>query len=170
MQTYLSQLIEDLELASQNPVEVPDYKLLNPNHPAIEYGLDYIVAWECAPDVPMPEAFGFPLEAFPPHEQLTEEQAEQLNNAILKLWEANRIIADLPARLPSQLVLYKELRLKWQEQTVRFLPDGNMHLEFCYYVHGECPWGMDFCTCKDEEWYNDSLDMGAETEESELPF
>lgn len=170
MQNYISQLCEDLELASQKPVEIPDYKLLNPNHPAVDYGLDYIVAWECAPDTPIHEAFGFPVEAFPPPEQLTEAQATQLNEAILKLWEANNVIADLPTRLPSQLVLYKELRLKWQDSTVRLLPDGEMHLDFCYYVEGECPWGMDFCTCKDQDWYKESGDMDIDTPEGELPF
>jgi len=42
MQSYVSQLLEDLELASQKPVPIPDYKLLNPNHPALDYeGLGY---------------------------------------------------------------------------------------------------------------------------------
>lgn len=173
MQTYLSQLLEDLELASQKPIEIPDYTLLNPNHPAVEYGLDYIVAWECAPDLPMSEAFGFPAEAFPPPEQLTEEQAAQLNTAILKLWEVNNIIADLPEVLPAQQVVYGEFRKKWQESTIQLLPEGHLHLEFCYYVQNECPWGMDFCTCKNEDWYNEDIeDMNNPVEKNpdDLPF
>ncbi len=127
--------------------------MLNPDHPAIDYGLDYIVAWECAPDEQMPDVFGINAAAFPPPEKLTEEQALRINQAILKLWEVNHILADLPEKLPSHLILYRELRKKWQEDTIRIMPGGNMHLEFCYYVPEECPWGMDFCTCKDADWF-----------------
>jgi len=118
----------------------------------------------------MYEVLGFPIEALPPPEKLTEEQAAQLNDAILKLWEVNNIGADFPVRLPSQIVLYKEFRLKWQEATIRLLPAGNCHLDFCYYVENECPWGMDFCTCKDEDWYKEVDIEPKDASDDSLPF
>lgn len=171
MEPYITQLIEDLEKVAQERLECPDYTILNPDHPAIDYGLDYVVALECAPDLPFYEAFGIPAEAFPPPEQLSEEQAQKVNQAILKLWEVNHVFANLPEKLPSQLILYRELRKRWQEDTIRVLPDGNTHIEFCHYVVGSCPWGMDFCTCKDEEWYGEDDDREKYTEDdTELPF
>ncbi len=76
MQTYINQLVEDLLQAAATKVPIPDYTLLHPNHHALEpqYGgmLDYIVAWETAPDEPMTKVFGIVAEAFPPPEQLSE--------------------------------------------------------------------------------------------------
>lgn len=159
MQTYISQLLEDLELATQKTIPIPDYTLLNPNHPAVEYGLDYIVAWECAPQESMSSAFGISSEAFPPPEMLTEEQAEKVCTAILKLWEANRIIADLPKTLPASTIVYGVLRDRWQGEGIQLLPEGHLHLEFCYYEPEHCPWGMDFCMCKDFDWHKDDNAM-----------
>lgn len=177
MEKYISQLLEDLNQAAKQPIEPPNYALLNPDHPALEpqYGgiLDYIVAWETAPDEPMEKVFGIVAEAFPPPEQLNELQAQQVNEAILKVWEANSIFAVLPEILPSQLILYRELRKKWQTGTVRLLAKENTHINFCYYVHNECPWGMDFCTCKNEDWYNEDVeDMNNSVERNpdDLPF
>jgi hypothetical protein len=169
MEQYISQLLEDIEQAAAHKLECPDYTLLYPDHPAIAYGLDYIVAWECAPDIPMAEAFGIPAEAFPPPEQLTEEQAGKLNEAILKLWTVNNMYANLPEKLPSQVILYRSLRKQWQEGTVRLLPEGNTGIGFCSYVVGECPWGIDFCTCKDEDWYNEDIDMDDFKNDNKLP-
>ncbi len=79
----------------------------------------------------------------------------------------------MPEILPSQLILYRELRQKWQTGTVRLLPEGNTEIDFCYYVHNECPWGMDFCTCKNEDWYNEEVeDMNNSIEKNpdDLPF
>jgi hypothetical protein len=124
----------------------------------LDYGLDYLVTWETAPDEPMTKVFGIVAEAFPPPEQLSELQARQVNEAILKVWETNSIFAVLPEILPSQLILYRELRQKWQTGIVRLLPEGNTEIDFCYYVHNECPWGMDFCTCKNEDWYHEEVE------------
>ncbi len=171
MEQYTIQLIEDLEKIAQKPLECPDYTLLFPDHPALKHGLDYIVAWECAPDISFQNGFGIIHEAFPPVEQLTEVQAQRINQAILKLWEVNNLFAKLPEKLPSQLILYRELRNMWQKGTFRLLPDGNTEIDFCHYVEGSCPWGIDFCTCKDEDWYNEEDDMNMEDNDpSTLPF
>ncbi len=59
--------------------------------------------------------------------------------------------------MPAQTILYRELRKEWQEGAIRILSNddgGMMGIEFCHYNGETCPWGMNFCTCKDEEWYN----------------
>jgi len=176
MQTYITQLIEDLTYRTNNPVAPPDYKLLHPNHHALEpqYGgmLDYIVSWECAVDEPMAKVFGIAPEAFPPPEQLTEAQATQVNEAILALWAAHRIIADYPSEVPA-LVLYRVLRNSWAEDGVQLITGGSMHKEFCNYYPEECPWGTEFCACKNEDWYNEDVeDMNNSVEKNpdDLPF
>jgi hypothetical protein len=170
MDHYVAQLLEDLAQAAQQPLPIPDYKLLHPDHPAVEYGLDYIVAWEMAPDIPMPVAFGLPAEALPPPELLTEAQAAQLCAALLKLWEVNRIGAVLPEPLPPASVVYRELRRKWQESTIQLLPDGCLNLEFCDYEVSACPWGPEFCMCLDYPTLPDDLDDLPDPEPGALPF
>ncbi|MEM6298130.1 MAG: hypothetical protein AAF740_05510 [Bacteroidota bacterium] len=171
MEEYIKQLVEDLTTMAKTPLECPDYKLLYPNHPAIKAGLDYILAWEVAPDIPMTEAFDLLPETFPHPEQLKETQATRLNQAIINLWEANRIFVSVPERVPSQLIVYRELRDLWQTGTIRLLPNGNTTLGFCSYEAETCPWGEEFCTCKDEDWYNEDVDMdNYEKDGGELPF
>jgi len=169
MQHYLDQLLADLAQAAEQPLPIPDYKLLNPDHPALEYKLDYIVAWETAPDLPMPEAFGLAAEALPPPEMLTEAQADQLNAAVLKLWEVNSLFAVLPETRPPPLVVYRELRHKWLHDTIRLLPDGCSHLEFCAYNVSECPWGPEFCSCQHDPALPYDLEI-PNPEPGELPF
>ncbi|WP_338765167.1 hypothetical protein WAF17_01095 [Bernardetia sp. ABR2-2B] len=173
MQQYINQLVEDLDEKSQTKIEAPDYTLLNPDHPAIEYGLDYLVAWECAPDLTYSEVFEIPNEAFPPAKMLNDKQAKQVFDAIVNLLRVNNIELSLPECLPSFLVLYRELRREWKEGSIRIMPDddGRTHIDFCHYNGKTCPWGMDFCTCKDEDWYNEDYDIdNFSTNDEDLPF
>jgi hypothetical protein len=162
MEQYIAQLIEDLNLLAQQPIEPPNYALLNPDHPALEpqYGgmLDYIVSWECGTDEPMEKVFGIAAEAFPPYEQLTEAQATQLCEAILNLWAVNRLVADIPEGVPP-LILYKVLRQSWEEDGIKLITDGSMHREFCNYFQEDCPWGIDYCRCKDFDFSDTSNEM-----------
>jgi hypothetical protein len=103
----------------------------------------------------MTEAFGISADSFPSMDKLTESQAKDVNEAILNLWSVNRIYANFPENFLSQLIIYRELRKKMQEDTIRLFPDGDTHIEFCSYEPESCPWGMDFCICKDSEWFNE---------------
>jgi len=167
MQTYINQLVEDLNEKAQTKIEAPDYKLLNPDHPALEAGLDYLVAWERAPYLTYFEVFGIANEAFPAVEKLNEEQAKQVVEAIVNLLEVNDIKAGFPKHFPSYSILYYELRKEWQSRKIRIMPDedGVTIIDFCHYNGETCPWGMDFCTCKDEEWYLTKEELEKEQEE-----
>ncbi len=173
MEQYIFQLLEDLNLAARQPVEPPNYALLNPDHPALEpqYGgmLDYIVSWECAKNEPMEKIFGISPSAFPPPEMLTEAQASQLCQAILKLWEVNSLLADIPNEVPP-LILYGVLRKSWAEDGIQLITGGNMHKEFCSYEPEHCPWGLDYCQCKNFEPFNMPDDMDSSpTNPDDLP-
>ena len=47
MKKYIEQLLADLAAATHNLPPTPNYKVLYPDHPAHDFGLEYIVAWEC---------------------------------------------------------------------------------------------------------------------------
>ena len=166
MQNYISQLLSDLENAKKNIPPPVDYKLLYPDHPAFSYGLEYIVEWEMAPDSSMDDLFGIKAEQLPPDDKLSEGQAEQLVQAILELWGTFNIGADIPNEDIPALLIYKVLRNRWETGTARYMSEGMTHLEFCHYVPEECPWGMEFCQCK--EFANESTEEEDEMKDTEL--
>ncbi|GEM_PF-430356 len=170
MQSYITQLLHDLKAAQNNLPPPKDYALLYPNHPAAhpkyEGDLDYIIEWEMGDAQPMEELFGISPNALPPVEQLTNEQAESLCHAILELWQAFNILADFPDDVPAKL-LYRAFRNYWIEHPVSYTSTGRLHLEFCHYIPEQCPWGLEYCTCKDliAEREKYSVQMTPEQEE-----
>lgn len=168
MQAYLNHLLEDLANAKSKVPPPKDYSLLYPEHPAADPqydgDLDYIIALEMGEEYPMSELFEIERSALPPAEQLTDDQAETLCEAILDLWAAFNICADFPENIPPKL-LYKVLRNRWHGQPVSYIPEGTLHLEFCHYEPTECPWGMELCTCKDIQFEHIPM-----TEEEEAYF
>jgi hypothetical protein len=152
MQNYVTQLLSDMETAKKQLPTIPNPKIMYPDHPSHDYDLSYIAEWEMAPRHAMNDLFGIKVEQFPPEEKLSAEQVEQLTTGILELWASYRILADFPEIVPLR-TLYTVLLKRWAEKPTQFISQGNIHLEFCHYEPAECPWGMDFCTCK--EFAND---------------
>jgi hypothetical protein len=161
MQTYITQLLSDLEASQNNQPEKVDYKLLYPNHPAAspEYEgyMDYMIEWEKAPRWRFDDLFGIKSEVFPPVDKLTVEQMTALTDGILQLWASFNIGAViLDDKIPVETV-YRVLVNYWKTETVRYVSEGTLNIEFCHYDENDCPWGYDFCTCKD--FTDDDLDM-----------
>ena len=102
MQTYINQLLADLENAKTNQPPKVDYKLLYPEHPAndplYEGMMDYMMEWDHAPEWTMNDLFGIDAVVFPPIEKLNGEQTEQLVQGILELWASFNIGADILIR------------------------------------------------------------------------
>ena len=156
MQKYVNQLIADLKAAKNNIPEKPNVRVLYPDHPALDYGLDYIAEWERAPRISMNDLFGIDGVVFPDAAKLSDAEMEALTDAILELWGAFNFAADFPDNVPIHLV-YTELVKTWRNEAVQYTSSGTCHLEFCDYDPSECPWGMEFCTCK--EFANNDMDM-----------
>jgi hypothetical protein len=154
MQNYVSQLLSDMKAAEKNLPTNVDYSLLHPEHPAADAGLNFIIEYEMSPRHTMDDLFGIKAEQFPPEAKLTDEQIEQLTDAILQLWAAFNILADFPDVVPLR-TLYTVLLKRWTEETTQYVSEGHIHLEFCDYEPERCPWGNDYCTCK--EFANESM-------------
>lgn len=153
MQKYLTQLLNDLIDAGNHPPEKMDYKLLYPDHPAAdpEYEgvMDYMIEWEYAPEWKMDDLFGIEVERFPPADKLTEEQMTELVSYIIELWGDFNIQPHIPDTNPPSKVVYKVLLEYWKNKTVQYISEGWLHIEFCNYDETNCPWGYDYCTCKE---------------------
>ena len=154
MEHYINQLLQDLKEAQNNKPTIPDYSALYPDHqandPQYEGAMDYMMEWELAPYYPMNVLFGLEAEAFPPAEQLTDDQMKQLIAGILELWGEFNIHADLPEEAPNQLV-YKALIDKWKNDTIQYISVGTLHVEFCDYNTADCQWGEEYCMCIEYE-------------------
>ncbi len=151
MQTYIPQLLYDLEAAKEyeRPTE-PDYKILYPDHPAAdpqyEGELDHIIAWEKGKRYSAEALFGIPHAAFPPAKQLVEGQIIDLNAAILSLWRFYRIELSYPEN-GNPTVLYNYLVQEWGEGKFPLMPENGICCkETCDYNPEVCIWG-EACTC-----------------------
>ncbi len=169
MQKYVQQLLADLKAARKIKPKTPDYKTLYPNHPAWDYGLDYVVEWEMAPERTMEDLFGIAPMAFPPEDKLSDPQVKKIAIAILKLWESHHIEASFPETAPYRLV-YKVLVQCWQEETLNYSAHGDTCIHICNHNLDYCVWGQEHCTCKEyaEDWKD--FDQSSTSPTSELPF
>lgn len=169
MKRYLLQLIEDLRAAKQlAPKQKPRDEMNEEEFWDELIEIDRIIDEE--PDQPLHNIFGIDPQSFPTPEKLTNQQAQLLSAEILELWAAFNIDAVYPENFPLEK-LYPLLVAKFKEPYLHF-PMGMTSIEFCNYEPKECPFGEEYCMCK--EWSFDAQDdFSDEVEKSDpdsLPF
>lgn len=146
MQKYINQLIEDLRTAKKYAPIHKEQSLMSDTEICEELEeIDRIIDEE--PDKPLHNIFGIDPIVFPPLEKLTDIQAQQLADEILALWGVFNIEAVYPEKFPKDK-LYPLLVQKFKEPFMYF-PMGQTGIEFCHYEPEECPFGNEFCMCKD---------------------
>jgi len=165
MQRYIEQLIEDLDLAANNPPN-PAY-IETPPHLD-----DYpqIAELALAPFQSIEELTGISEEAFPHVLDLSVEECEAVNEAIFRVFESLHIeLVDAPEDLPPEM-LYDVLTSNW-DYGVQYLPSSGFDLELCTGDPETCPYG-EFCDCdEDPDFLMDEPPSDFDHEEdSELPF
>lgn len=91
--------------------------------------------------------FGLEPEQFPPPERLTDEQLDALTQALIRLWAAFNFTAVVPSIAPGR-VLYP-LLLKKMLEPATVMDFGHVGVEFCDYEPERCPFGIEWCSCKE---------------------
>ena len=140
MQKYLTQLLEDLEAAANNPpqatyIEIPPHLESLPD--AAELAL--------VPFKPISEWTGIDSKVFPEMIQLSANQMEKLNQAIFRVLESILVeITDIPEDIPPER-LYDVLTWCWDDP-VQYLPSTGFDLELCTGDPYTCPYG-ELCDC-----------------------
>ncbi|MBW6536425.1 MAG: hypothetical protein K0B11_15555 [Mariniphaga sp.] len=158
MQNYLVHLISDMRQAAGR---VPQSRI-----PDGEFDPDYMLELEESAGKPMSQWFGLEKVAFPPSEKLTVEQLELMATEFEKLWAAYSFEPDFPEGLPAKR-RYELLR-EYLDYPTQHWPGGwQHHFEFCDYEPENCPFGSEFCKCKDFE--DDEIEMKPKNKD-ELPF
>ena len=148
IQQYVDYLIIDLQNAKKN---VPEETKPGEGYEAFE---EHMMALEESPDMRLSDIFGISEEVFPPSEKLTDSQLEQLNAAILDMWDAFNIEASCPENVPAKL-LYPALVEQFKIET-QYWPGWTKGLELCNFEPDKCPFGKEYCTCK--EYFPDESD------------
>jgi hypothetical protein len=158
MQHYLTHLISDMHQAAG---QVPQSRI-----PEGEFDPDYMLELEESAEKTMSRWFGIETETFPPSEKLTGEQLELMAAEFEKLWAAFSFFPDFPEGLPAKRRY--ELMREYLDHPCQHWPGGwQHHFEFCDYEPENCPFGSEFCRCKDFE--DDEIEMKPKNKE-DLPF
>jgi hypothetical protein len=149
MEKYITQLLADLEKAKDHLPPDYDVQIMNPDDPALEYGLIGVAEYLNSPYYPLENILGIKAEWFPPANKLNVPQIKALVTKLTALWSAFNYHADFPKKLPVD-IRYRLMVEKLKEET-QYVSDGFIGFEFCHYEPEECPFGKEYCSCKDTE-------------------
>jgi hypothetical protein len=164
MEQYITQLIEDLLNAQRaENEEIEEEKEFDIEAHFAE--VDRYISGEG--EEPLGEILGFEEVQFPPIEKLNELQMQRISEAFVECLFSWNITAEIPEEAPISLKY--SLLVSTLKKQVFIQNSGFIHLEFCHYDVETCPFGMEFCQCKDFE--NDFDDMdNFKYKDGELPF
>ena len=161
MHHYLAQLIADMHEAA---TRVPQSKV-----PEGTFDPDYEFELENSPQYPMSHWFGLTKEQFPQSDRLTDEQLELMADEFEQLWNAYGFEPGFPDELPAKR-RYELMRDYLDEKCPHWPGGWVQHFEFCDYDPENCPFGTEFCKCKDWDEY-DNMNINVEDRDPDaLPF
>jgi hypothetical protein len=113
------------------------------------------------------DVLGFEDVQFPSVEKLNDGQMQRISEAFVQCLFSWNITAEIPENVP--ISLRYNLLVSTLKKQVFIQSTGFIHFEFCEYNVETCPFGKEFCQCKDFE--NDFEDMdNFELKDGELPF
>lgn len=140
MQKYLDQLISDMQMIGEKAKAnlIPD-EVFDPVK---------MMELEESPEQTMGFWFGLSQENFPASDRLNEQQLDQMAIEFEELWGAFGFYPDFPDKLPSKLK-YELMREYLNEPCQYWAKGWAFHFEFCHYNPDECPFGSEFCRCKE---------------------
>ncbi|HLF65540.1 MAG TPA: hypothetical protein VI603_17365 [Saprospiraceae bacterium] len=91
--------------------------------------------------------FGFKPEQFPSEDRMTDAELNGIVSALCRLWAAYNFTPVVPKHVSGR-VLYPLLLTRMCEPTF-VMTRGNIGVEFCSYEPKQCPFGEEWCDCKD---------------------
>ncbi|MCF6242957.1 MAG: hypothetical protein L3J74_16640 [Bacteroidales bacterium] len=148
MNRYIQQLIEDFDRAGKKPV------------PEINFGESYeefekqMHEIEEGKLIPAKEKIGVSYEELPPVEKMTDEQTQNLLEAMLNALSARGTDITFPGDgIPVKLA-YTELRNHFKEG---FHSIPGWVIDFCSGWCPDCAF-VDYCSTKDDIWTKDELE------------
>jgi hypothetical protein len=171
MEQYINQLIEDIQNA-QRPesehVEEEESTFLADDLDDLDTHFADIERYTSGEGkTNLGSNIGLEEVQFPPFERITEEQMIRVCEAFHQCLFTWNITAEMPQNLPISL-RYKTL-ISTLKRDVFIQSSGFIHLEFCHYDSENCPFGLEFCECKNIEDEYRNFEKYKEID-GELPF
>jgi hypothetical protein len=152
MQTYIKQLLEDIENLTRNPPPAPYIEV--PPHMA---DMPEMAELALSPPTTLEELTGIPFEAFPNILELKKKQWKVLAEALKRLiFALNMQIVDLPENFPED-AFYNLIVMHWDDP-VQYLPLAGYDIEFCSRDPDTCPYGEDCNFCYGENPDDEFID------------
>jgi hypothetical protein len=99
------------------------------------------------PYLRLDELLGVPAELFPAAFRLSPDDLALITAALLRLWAAFRLYPDFPENLPGRR-RYDLLVGRMGSLALPYFGAQGTYVEFCWYDPVECPFGTEFCDCK----------------------
>jgi len=145
---YIAQLIQDINLAKENPRPEPDFG------DSYEEFEKQMLEIEDASLEASEQILGISYEELPPAEKMTVEQTQQLLEAILNALSAKGTGVSFPGDEVPVKLAYSELRAQFRDG---FFAMPGWNIDFC---NGWCPdcAFADYCNTKDEIWSAEDLE------------
>lgn len=141
MQSYIKQLLEDIENLINDPPPAPYIEI--PPHMA---EMPDMAELALSPPTTLEKLTGIPFEALPNILDLKKKQWEVLADALRRLLEAlNMQIVDLPEDYADD-ALYDLIVNHWDEP-LQYLPLAGYDIEYCTRDPDTCPYGEDCNYC-----------------------
>jgi hypothetical protein len=147
MQTYITQLIEDIQASTDKAKQTINKQLIGENFEAHMEEFERYMRGEGKQRIR--KIIGLKKEDFPPADRLTEEQLNAVSHALLECTYNWNISIDLPDGLPA--VLKYNLLVHSLKYKVVIVNSGFIHLELCHYDSEACPFGLEYCRCIDTD-------------------
>jgi hypothetical protein len=150
MENYVLQLIEDMKVSERSINDYHSSKIIEiDDEKSIE---DYIMEIEKhfheESLQTISDIIGLEEVQFPPAVRLTTSQLKAISKSLIKLLKTWCIEVDLPIGLAPD-VKYR-LLLSVLNRKAPVISMGTLHIELCDYNSKNCPFGEQFCSCK--EW------------------
>lgn len=167
MQTYINQLLEDMENAQRSGDTFVEKNFSHAS--SIEDEFAEIERWlNNDPVHPFSYYCGLEKEQFPPAEMLSKKQMQQISKAFLSLLHSWNLGADFPKKFPltNKYTLLTGL-LNKKTDIVRH---GFMTFDFCSGDSTSCEFG-EYCTCR--KWHNETSEVkeiDSKSPDNDRPF
>ena len=148
MDEYVNQLLEDIALILGNKLNEKKEQPKKSKKALLEEHfkeVDLYISGDA--ERPLGYFCGMEKEQFPPEERLTKTQKESLSVALIKMMNAFNIEPDFPKNFPMEKA-YPFL-IQSLNDPITIMSSGTMHIEYCDYDTENCPFGTEFCHCKD---------------------
>ncbi|MHA8049658.1 hypothetical protein V7S79_00915 [Aquirufa sp. ROCK-SH2] len=151
MEKYVMQLIDDMQVSerSREDYNASGFVQVDSEKSFEDHLMEIEKYFQNENLKSISEIIGLELIQFPPSDRLEIYQMKEINKSLTRLLSTWCIEVDMPKVLPANKKY--ALLLSVFNKRVPVLNSGTVHIELCDYNVKSCPFGEQFCNCKDWE-------------------